>query len=70
VIRIEDLLDQHVGSAILRSAIRYVKGLTTDRKATKAIAGKISASSTAWDINAFEYGRALTLVLYSFITRA
>jgi hypothetical protein len=68
VIRIEDLLDQHVGSAIPRSAIRHVKGLTADRKATKAIARKISASSTAWDINALEYGRALALVLYSFIT--
>lgn len=70
VMRIEDLLDQHIGSAIPRSAIRHVKSLSTDRKATKVIAGKISASSMAWDINASEYGKALALVLCSFIRRS
>jgi hypothetical protein len=70
VIRIEDLLHQHIGSAISRSAIHYVKGLAIDRKATRAIAGKIPASSTAWDVDALDYGRALALVLWSFITRS
>lgn len=69
MIQIEDILDQYVASAVPCSAIRYVRGLTIDRKATKAIAAKISASSTAWDIEVVDYGKALALVLWSFITR-
>lgn len=70
IIQIEDILHQYVASAVPRSAIRYVRDLTIDRKATKAIAAKISASSTAWDIDAVDYGRALALVLWSFISRS
>jgi hypothetical protein len=68
-ILLEDLLEQHIGSAIPRSTILYVSSLTLDEKTAKAVAGKISSSSSTWNIKAVEYGKAHAFVLGSFITK-